>query len=43
MKDDIHVANVISPATARNRCLHNVVGIDPIREHMIQTHFDFYF
>lgn len=43
MKDDIHVANVISPTTAGNRRLHNVVGIDPIREHMIQTRFDFYF
>lgn len=32
MKDDIHVANVISPATARNRSLHSVAGIDPVRE-----------
>lgn len=32
MKDDIHVANVISPATAGNRSLHRVAGIDPVRE-----------
>lgn len=33
MKDDIHVASVILPATAIKECTTDgVVGIDPLRE-----------
>lgn len=46
MKDDVNVANVISPAHAVKECTTDgVVGIDPVSErnqHMIQTHGNSY-